>query len=100
MSDKLDMANKVSYLLCVNARALIVPQNARQHERDANNLRDRLEELEPQLTETQQERFQIQRQSEQQRQERSDLLLKVFKDINRFLGTDVGGSLSKFEADW
>ncbi|ORX40156.1 hypothetical protein BD324DRAFT_648758 [Kockovaella imperatae] len=62
--------------------------NARQHERDANSLRERLEELEPMLTETQQERFQLQRQSEQQRQERSDLLLKVLKDINRFLGTE------------
>jgi hypothetical protein len=45
--------------------------------------------LEPLLTETQQERFQIQRQSEQQRQERSELLLRVFKDVNRFLGADV-----------
>jgi hypothetical protein len=45
--------------------------------------------VEPLLTETQQERFQIQKQSEQQRQERSDLLLRVFKDVNRFLGTEV-----------
>ena len=64
-------------------------QNARQYEREANNLRDRIEELEPMLTETQQEQFKIQRQSEQQRQERSELLLRVFKDVNRFLGTDV-----------
>ena len=69
-------------------------QTARQHERDANALRERLEELEPMLTETQQERFQLQRQSEQQRQERSELLLRVFKDVNRFLGNDVGPVLS------
>ena len=41
------------------------------------------------LNETQQEQFKIQRQSETQRQERSELLLRVFKDVNRFLGTDV-----------
>lgn len=62
---------------------------SKRHERDAHTLRDRLSEVEPLLTETQQERFQIQKQSEQQRQERSELLLRVFKDINKFLGTEV-----------
>jgi hypothetical protein len=64
-------------------------QNARQYEREAARLQDRIEELEPMLTETQQEQFKTQRQSEQQRQERSELLLRVFKDVNRFLGQDV-----------
>lgn len=41
------------------------------------------------LTETQQEQFKTQRHSEQQRQERTELLLRVFKDVNRFLGQDV-----------
>ncbi|WWD18405.1 hypothetical protein CI109_102855 [Kwoniella shandongensis] len=72
VSDKLDQTNK----------------SAKQHEREVNILRERIEELEPLLTETQQERFQLQRQSEQQRQERSELLLRVFKDVNRFLGTE------------
>lgn len=52
-------------------------------------LRERMEELEPLLTETQQEQFRLQKASEQQRQERSELLLRVFKDVNRFLGTEV-----------
>lgn len=64
-------------------------QNARQYEREAARLQDRIEELEPMLTETQQEQFKTQRQSEQQRQERTELLLRVFKDVNRFLGQDV-----------
>ncbi|KAK8858516.1 hypothetical protein IAR55_002743 [Kwoniella newhampshirensis] len=72
MSDKLDQTNKT----------------AKQHEREVNLLRERIEELEPLLTETQQERFQLERQSEQQRQERSELLLRVFKDVNKFLGAE------------
>lgn len=64
-------------------------QNARQYEREAARLQDRIEELEPMLTETQQEQFKTQRHSEQQRQERTELLLRVFKDVNRFLGQDV-----------
>ncbi|OCF33425.1 hypothetical protein I316_04845 [Kwoniella heveanensis BCC8398] len=72
MSDKLDQTNKL----------------AKQHERDALHLRERIEELEPLLTETQQERFALQKQSESQRQERSELLLRVFKDVNRFLGSE------------
>jgi hypothetical protein len=55
-------------------------QTAKKYEREATLLRERIEELEPLLTET-----------EQQRQERSELLLRVFKDVNRFLGTDVSG---------
>ena len=89
MSDKLDIANKVGVSNQSQDQAECL-QNARQHERDATSLRERVDELEPLLTETQQERFQIQRQSEQQRQERSELLLRVFKDVNKFLGTDVG----------
>lgn len=88
ISDKLDVANKV----CIKSRissGIADEKNARQYEREANNLRERIEELEPLLTETQQEQFKIQRQSEQQRQDRSELLLRVFKDVNRFLGTDV-----------
>ncbi|WVQ80511.1 hypothetical protein IAT38_002616 [Cryptococcus sp. DSM 104549] len=65
-----------------------VAKTAKQHEREANLLRERIEELEPLLTETQQERFQLQRQSETQRQERSELLLRVFKDVNKFLGAE------------
>ena len=64
-------------------------QALRQHERDAQQLRERLEELEPIRTETQQERFALQKQAEQQRQERSELLLRVFKDVNKFLGAEV-----------
>ncbi|EAL21033.1 hypothetical protein CNBD4090 [Cryptococcus deneoformans B-3501A] len=63
-------------------------KTAKQHEREANLLRERIEELEPLLTETQQERFQLQKQSETQRQERSELLLRVFKDVNKFLGVE------------
>ncbi|WVQ72827.1 hypothetical protein IAR50_002388 [Cryptococcus sp. DSM 104548] len=80
MSDKLDQTLKT----------------ARQHERDADNLRQRLEELEPLLTETQQERFQLQKQSESQRQERSELLLRVFKEVNRFLGTEDNTTPANF----
>nr|KIR89442.1 hypothetical protein I308_00449 [Cryptococcus tetragattii IND107] len=63
-------------------------KTAKQHEREANLLRERIEELEPLLTETQQERFQLQKRSETQRQERSELLLQVFKDVNKFLGLE------------
>lgn len=63
-------------------------QAVRQHERDATHLRERIGELEPMLTETQQERYAIQRQSDAQRQERSDLLLKAYKDVSRFLGQE------------
>lgn len=87
MSDKLDMANKVSF--CYLLFSLTNLQHAKQYEREANTLRDRIEELEPMLTETQQEQFKTQRQSEQQRQERSELLLRVFKDVNQFLGQEV-----------
>ncbi|RSH89332.1 hypothetical protein EHS25_002444 [Saitozyma podzolica] len=80
MSDKLDEAAKT----------------AKKYEREATLLRERIEELEPLLTETQQERFQLQRQSEQQRQERSELLLRVFKDVNRFLGTDDHATPANF----
>ncbi|WVO15791.1 hypothetical protein L204_103453 [Cryptococcus depauperatus] len=72
ISDKLDQTIKTS----------------KQYEREANLLRERIEELEPLLTETQQERFQLQKQSESQRQERSELLLRVFKDVSRFVGTE------------
>ncbi|ODN77571.1 hypothetical protein L202_04740 [Cryptococcus amylolentus CBS 6039] len=71
-------------------------KTARQHEREANNLRERLEELEPLLTETQQERFQLQKQSESQRQERSELLLRVFKEVNKFLGTEDNTTPANF----
>jgi hypothetical protein len=60
---------------------------ARRHEKDASQLRDRLSEVEPLLTETQQERTTLQKQSEQSSRERSELLLKVFMDINKFLGS-------------
>ena len=60
---------------------------ARRHEKDASQLRDRLSEVEPLLTETQQERITLQKQSEQSSRERSELLLKVFMDINKFLGS-------------
>ena len=63
-------------------------QMARQHERDAAQLRERVGELEPLLTETQQDRVTLQRQGDAQRQERSDLLLKVYKDVGRFLGQE------------
>lgn len=54
------------------------------------HLRERIEELEPLLTETQQKQLSTQRNSDQDRQDRSELLLRVFKDVNKFLGTDVG----------
>lgn len=65
-----------------------VTKTAKQHEREASSLRERLEELEPLLTETQNARMQTQKESERQKQERSDLLVRVFKDVNRFLGTE------------
>ncbi|WRT67702.1 uncharacterized protein IL334_004674 [Kwoniella shivajii] len=80
MSDKLDQTNKA----------------AKQHEREATNLRERIEELEPLLTETQQERFALQKQSESQRQERSELLLRVFRDVNKFLGKDDSTTPANF----
>lgn len=96
LSDRLDEITKVSpgscMVHCQFVHELLAderPQSAKRHEKDATTLRDRLSEVEPLLTETQQERFQIQKQSEQQRQERSELLLRVFKDVNKFLGTEV-----------
>lgn len=92
LSDRLDEITKVSRAaadLRVGIGVAHFLQSAKRHERDASTLRERLSEVEPLLTETQQERFQIQKQSEQQRQERSELLLRVFKDVNRFLGAEV-----------
>ncbi|KAK6908272.1 hypothetical protein I203_102273 [Kwoniella mangroviensis CBS 8507] len=80
MSDKLDQTNKI----------------AKQHEKEAIHLRERIEELEPLLTETQHERFALQKQSESQRQERSELLLRVYRDVNRFLGKDDAITPSNF----
>lgn len=90
MSDKLDEAVKVGARFWQVGRLKTNEQTAKKHEREANLLRQRIEELEPMLTETQQERFALQKQSEQQRQERTELLLQVYKDVNKFLGTDVG----------
>lgn len=59
-------------------------------------MRERLEELEPLLTETQNARMQVQKESERQKQERSDLLLRVFKDVNRFLGTEDNTTPANF----
>lgn len=91
LSDKLDEVSKVcpSYLDC----SKLTSQSAKRHERDATQLRDRLAEVEPLLTETQQERIQVQKQADQQRTERTELLLRVFKDVNKFLGTEVSASL-------
>ncbi|WWC88754.1 uncharacterized protein L201_003667 [Kwoniella dendrophila CBS 6074] len=80
MSDKLDQTNKI----------------AKQHEREAVHLRERIEELEPLLTETQQERFAIQKQSDTQGRERTELLLRVFRDVNRFLGKDDANPPAQF----
>nr|XP_018262463.1 uncharacterized protein I303_05480 [Kwoniella dejecticola CBS 10117]OBR84621.1 hypothetical protein I303_05480 [Kwoniella dejecticola CBS 10117] len=80
MSDKLDQKSKA----------------ARQHEKEALHLRERIEELEPLLTETQQERIALQKQSESQRQERSELLLRVFRDVNKFLGKDDATTPAQF----
>lgn len=71
-------------------------KTAKQHEREVSTLRERLEELEPLLTETQNARMQVQKESERQRQERSDLLLRVFKDVNRFLGIEDSTTPSNF----
>ncbi|KAI9631943.1 uncharacterized protein MKK02DRAFT_21589 [Dioszegia hungarica] len=82
MSDKLDEAMKSS----------------KRYEREVTLLRERIEELEPLLTETQHDRFTLQKQNEQQRQERSELLLRVFKDVNRFLGTEDHTTPASFDA--
>ncbi|KAK4687765.1 hypothetical protein P7C73_g2352, partial [Tremellales sp. Uapishka_1] len=71
-------------------------KTAKQHERDSARLRDRIEELEPLLTETQSERMQLQKQGEQQRLERSELLLRVFKDVNKFLGAEDHATPANF----
>lgn len=82
MSEKLDLMTKT----------------AKQHEREVSALHERLEELEPLLTETQNARMQVQKESERQKQERSDLLLRVFKDVNRFLGTEDNTTPHNFVA--
>lgn len=74
--------------LSVSDKLDAVTKTAKQHEREVSTLRERLEELEPLLTETQNARMQVQKESERQKQERSDLLLRVFKDVNRFLGAE------------
>lgn len=71
-------------------------KTAKKHEREAASLRERLESIEPLLTSTQNERSHIQKQSEQQRQERTELLLRVFKDLNRFLGTEDNTTPANF----
>ncbi|KAL1412952.1 hypothetical protein Q8F55_000701 [Vanrija albida] len=80
LSDKLDSMSKA----------------ARQQEREAASLRERLETLEPLLTEKEHSRLRLQKESDQQRQERTELLLRVFKDINRFLGTDDSTTPANF----
>jgi hypothetical protein len=83
-------ALRTAFGRCIVNASTTHPQTAKKHEREANLLRQRIEELEPLLTETQQERFALQKQGEQQRQERTELLLQVYKDVNRFLGAEVG----------
>lgn len=70
----------------------------KKHEKEANSLRDRVDNLEPLLTETQQERLTLQRQGEQQKMEYRELLLRVFKDINKFLGAEVSGNPISLES--
>ncbi|GMK57402.1 hypothetical protein CspeluHIS016_0402360 [Cutaneotrichosporon spelunceum] len=74
--------------LSVSEKLDAVTKTSKQHEREVSTLRERLDDLEPLLTETQNARMQVQKESERQKQERSDLLLRVFKDVNRFLGTE------------
>lgn len=80
LSDKLDSMTKV----------------ARQHEREASSLRSRIEDIEPLLTESRNSRALLQRQNDQQRQERTDLLLRVFKDVNRFLAVEDSTTPANF----
>jgi hypothetical protein len=89
LSDRLDEVSKVCLAALVKRGQSANCQSARRHEKDAAQLRDRLGEVEPLLTETQQERITLQKQSDQQRTERTELLLRVFKDVNKFLGTEV-----------
>lgn len=86
ISEKLDQAQKVCQSKPCSQLTL---QTAKRAEREAEGLRERVEELEPLLTETQSERLQLQKQSEQQHRERTELLLRVFKDVNSFLGAEV-----------
>ncbi|BEI86402.1 hypothetical protein CcaverHIS002_0606890 [Cutaneotrichosporon cavernicola] len=82
------LSNERQGRLNVSEKLDAMTKTAKQHEREVSTLRERLEELEPLLTETQNARMQVQKESERQKQERSDLLLRVFKDVNRFLGTE------------
>ena len=73
ISDKLDAQTKTS----------------RQHEKEATDLRGRLREVEPELDETRKTRLQLEKTGDAKQREQHDLLLKVFKDVNRFLGQEV-----------
>lgn len=73
-----------------------VTKTARQHEREAETLRSRIEDIEPLLTESRNSRALLQRQNDQQRQERTDLLLRVFKDVNRFLAVEDSTTPANF----
>jgi chromosome segregation ATPase len=72
LSDKLDAMTKTS----------------RQFEREATQLKDRLSSTEPRINEMQNSRSVAVRDAERQKQERTELLVRVLKDLNRFLGVD------------
>lgn len=76
LSDKLDQRDKT----------------VRQQERELGHLRDKLSSTEPRLSEMQSARSAAQRDTDRQKNELSDLLVTVLKDLNRFLGVDESGS--------
>lgn len=78
LSDKLDAMTKTNNM----------------KERELNQLRDRLSSTEPQLKESQHTRSAAQRDVERQKQERTDLLVRVFKGVNRFLEVEDKENIS------
>lgn len=64
-------------------------QSYRNAEQEANGLRERVEDLEQRLTDDQRALLSTRTQSESQRKESSQLLLTVFQNLNKILGTDV-----------
>lgn len=96
ISDKLDAAQKVgrldaslSSVLAFNTSSSLPSQTNKTAESEASSLRERVDDLELRLSNDQRALLLTKNQSEAQRKESNELLLAVFQNVNKILGTEV-----------
>jgi len=102
MDNKRDIESKLATerqgRLTLSDKLDAMTKTARQHEREATSLREQLSSTEPRINQMQTARNAAARDSERQKQERTDLLVRVLKDVNRFLGVEDTVSPANFPA--